>query len=971
MPARPCSTPQRPLFVGALVVLAGITAAGPAIAQVTATGAAGHQPRRALSASPIQLVPPDTSVALLSRVLAAVALQYRYTGSGHLAFSLVTGPAGMTVEPDSGIVKWTPAAAAEGSEVGVRVRAGDGTSTAEVAFTLRVASTQTVGTTLSGPTVTVAQAGTLQGLALTFPAQTSVPLGQVAVSTISAGQAPPLPDGVTRISDFFRVTPVQATGGMITVTLPVTGLPAGRKPQELRLFVYSDAAQDAGEGGDIAGPFWIRTWYNLDVLPNGKVTIALQGLGELSFIGLDAPVTPPPVPLGPTVSQLRVGALTVTTSCSPLAQTNGLPDLNRSVCTVGYATGKSFVVTVKNFADFHAAPAASLTDLLGWLAAGRTAFDGYGLLSDPAFEVVIEAMPAAHPNAFGFVTTNSLEDRRVLHLTRAAKNRDILKGTAVHEYFHHAQSRTKAVGKTNLMDTNHVGNWLIEGLARWLEDEVFDTLNTYRLKETLPLQRILKEGVAAIPNEANFPDTRAYVRWAFWKMVALRCSGFSIPEILNVNAAADPTGIANFKEKLESAGWQCDFGAGFGDANRATLADALLYYSYATEKEDSLALLDANEPYTAFAQPGDRLTPSPDCTAWDACPAGSLVTTWVNRAGVDTYRVNAVSGLTPGQTVAITVESVPAGRELWVWSGDNEKPGGLTTGAWYRKTSTIVHTYVDGSRAPETMLFVVNPDPTQNVHYRIRASIANTFMVLSMRPIILPGSPGADLTVTAMNFLPWPASYKVVWSFNDGTPDVTVENAATVTHRWPAVGDWTMLARLYSLPDNTLRAQAEATARIRYFHGDFQLSQFTGSHSGCFWDSDDPATYAKMAANPAATELYLSFAAPQYEAPTHVWLYYRPDATRLWVGADDPTMTAPDCPHELQIVGNTLRARYANGVWGNGAAATCMEVLVTQVGGRIEGTFTHRDTVYQQDSGGAWHLFCRGDASYSFLADGL
>ncbi len=423
MPARLWSTLQRPLAVGALVVLAGITAAGPATAQVTATGAAGHQPRRNLSASPIQLVPPDTSVALLSQVLAAVALQYRYTGSGHLAFSLVTGPAGMTVEPDSGIVRWTPAAAAEGSEVGVRVRAGDGTSTAEVAFTLRVAATQTVGTTLSGPTVTVVQAGTLQGLALTFPAQTSVPLGEVAVATISAGQAPPLPAGVTRLSDYFRVTPVQATGGMITVTLPATALPPGRTPQELRLFVYSDAAQDAAEGGDIAGPFWVRTWYNLDVLPNGKVTIALQGLGELSFIGLDAPVTPLPVPPGPTVSQRRVGALTVTTSCTPFAQANGLPDLNRSVCTVGYATGKSFVVTVKNFADFHAAPAASLTDLLGWLAAGRTAFDGYGLLSDPAFEVVVEAMPAADPHTMGFVTTGDLEDYRVLHLTNTATTR--------------------------------------------------------------------------------------------------------------------------------------------------------------------------------------------------------------------------------------------------------------------------------------------------------------------------------------------------------------------------------------------------------------------------------------------------------------------------------------------------------------------------------------------------------------------
>jgi len=258
-----------------------------------------------------------------------------------------------------------------------------------------------------------------------------------------------------------------------------------------------------------------------------------------------------------------------------------------------------------------------------------------------------------------------------------------------------------------------------------VEDEVFDSLDTYALVELTPLQRILYMGAAAIPNETNAPATRAYARWAFWKMVSRYCPGFSIPTILNVNAAADPRGVANVKERVESAGWGCDFGSGFGDANRATLANALLYYSYATDKQNDLALLDANEPHTAFARPESHLRPRMDCTSWATCPTGSIATTWVNPAGADTYLVDAVPALAPGQLVMITVEAAPAGRELWVWAGDNESSGGLATGAWYRSSATIVHFYAGGTRAPETILFVVNPDPGQRVDYRIRASIVS------------------------------------------------------------------------------------------------------------------------------------------------------------------------------------------------------------------------------------------------------
>jgi hypothetical protein len=931
---------------------------------VDAAGAATHRPRRNLGPSPIRLSAPDTSVALLSLVPAEIAVPCIYTGGGRLTFTLLAGPAGMTVDAEVGTVRWTPPAAAEGTEPTVRVRAGDGSSSAEVTFTVRVATSQPVSKSLVGSTLTVTQPGTLSGLACTFPAQTSVPPGQVTVATVSAGQAPPLPPDVTRVSDFFRVSPVLGTTEMITVTLPTTGLPAGRRPEELRLFVYSDAAASVEEDGEIAGPVWIRTWYGLDVLPTNKVTIQLQGLGDLSFIGLDPPLAPASLTGASTTGTLAVAGRAVPATCMSLFMSNFAVDPYRALCVVEYAPAKSFTVTVKNFGAFHPTPAATLDDLLGWLAAGRAAFDGYGLVTDPMFEVVIEPMPQS--TWLGFVTTGNLENRRTLHLTNAPKDRSMLQGTTVHEYFHQAQARTPTPGRTNAIDTNHRADWLIEGLAKWAEDDIFDSLNTYALTERKPFHPILFQGVAAIP-DTTAASTRPYARWAFWKMVERSCSGFSIPQLLGVNAAADPKGIVNFKELVASAAWQCDFGAGFGDANRATLANALLYYTYATGKENNLTLLDTNEPSLPFDRRIERLAPSPECTSWTNCPNTAMQSGWVNDAAAETYIVAAVPGLSPGQSVTLNIESVPLGKELWVWVGDNEVPGGLSNGSWYRSTGKIKHTYGGGNRAPETIVFIVNPDPAQNVDYRIRASIDSTFFVFSHAPTWAAGPPGHDFTLQALNLQPWPASYKVVWTFGHGTGDVTVSNAQTVTHRWPAVGDYPVTATLYSLPDNALRAFAAATARIRLFGGRFTMSQFSGSASGCFWTSNKyPNAYAAIAANPPTGELDLDLTGSDGTVPEEAVLRAYGTGDILLLANDDPANTAWRCQHALEISDGTYLARFANGgEYYNGWASTCIEVRAGQQGDRIEGTISHLDTVFRME-GSTWVLHCQGTAYYSF-----
>jgi hypothetical protein len=509
---------------------------------------------------------------------------------------------------------------------------------------------------------------------------------------------------------------------MVTLTLPVAALPAGRSAKDLRLYVYTDAAEDAEAGASISGPAWLRTWYDLNVLANGKATIKLQGLGDLSFIGIEAPVGSVMSSPETAAVKTRRGVLAVTVSCQSKALANGTFDANQQVCTAGYDAGKSFTVTVKNFGDLHLTPAATMNELVGWLGAARLAFDGYGLSCDAAFEAEVGPMPANAPGALGFVTTANLEDRRVLHITKAPKSKNAIQGTAVHEYFHHAQSRTKEAGKTNLIDTNHAGDWLIEGLARWFEDDLFDSLNTYVLKEEQPLERILEVGVGAAPNEAN-ERTRAYARFAFWKMVQSKCSGFSIPQVLNANVAVDPRGVANFRARIESNVWQCDFGGGLGDANRAALANALLEYAFATVKNDDISLLDSNEPTFNFRTVDGlaHIAPSPDCMPGAKC-AGSLFTGTIPPASAMAFVVDGALSPPEGMISTLWLSTTPDGGDATLWAGDAEQlMASPSAGKWAAAAEGGTVAYGEAGRAPKVLAVILNPSPTEAVTVSVRA----------------------------------------------------------------------------------------------------------------------------------------------------------------------------------------------------------------------------------------------------------
>lgn len=314
------------------------------------------------------------------------------------------------------------------------------------------------------------------------------------------------------------------------------------------------------------------------------------------------------------------------------------------------------------------------------------------------------------PGALGFV--HGAERRRILHLTDRNVAKNTMQSTAAHEFFHHAQSRTRIAGKSSLIDQGMQAWWLTEGTARWFEDEVFDELDTYKATEWQPMARILGAGLAAYADNRRY-GAFPYDRFAFIKLVKNRCPGFNLPQILNVDPSNDPNGLEEFAFALRDAEWRCDFGAGFGETNRASLQTALLEYLWLTVNRRSITLLDPDE--SGFVFDGYPVTLSP---AWGHFLNGCAIP----RAGAGPVHVSQVPPLPADKKALIQVSKVNAiGPSPWVWIG--EEAGGLESGTWQEVTGTFSHLYGGANGAPPMALMLVNPARLNEVPVNIRTAI--------------------------------------------------------------------------------------------------------------------------------------------------------------------------------------------------------------------------------------------------------
>ena len=599
----------------------------------------------------LSLSAPVIDGALIAGMSREWQLDYTYDPAAvgdelvELRFSLPEAPSGMTVLEDTGTLLWTPSPALEGTEHTVRARAELGDETAEVTFSVSVALSTPVASSVVGNTVAVTQPGSLQGFAITVPEEATRPAGQIQVRVVDEAQAPQLPEGVVRLSDFFVVSPVTTDTGAIIVSLPAALVPSGMRVEHLSLFTYEEAFEFGVWDPDVdTGPTdsasWATTGSDFEIMADA-VSFEVSALGALSFIGYYSDTD------GATwlesASNLE-GSLP--TALEPFSNGNRcqrrvLPDGASESEGIWDCEADGFRLQIKRHAPTNWGGGLTADDIFGWAIEARAKIQGLNMDADNQLTVSIEPLAGAL-GLWKPSTPKTLYIRNelpsMLELTRA----EVAKHVLAHEFFHHTQFRTRIDDRNNMIVYWVSGGvpkarimWALEGTAVWFEDEVYDAANLYRrLVPDAGLPAFLTRN-----QQRGLGLTSANIEWyqyfAWWKLLSNRCSGFSVRDMLNM-ADGGQWGVRNLAEKVNSPAWNCGFTAGFEDTTlgpERRFASALLHYAYAThpetgQRENSLGLLDSNEPDVVKFEGAPTswwLTPSAECKTigsdWrDTCP---------------------------------------------------------------------------------------------------------------------------------------------------------------------------------------------------------------------------------------------------------------------------------------------------------------------------------------------------------------
>ncbi|HYN43948.1 MAG TPA: CARDB domain-containing protein [Thermoanaerobaculia bacterium] len=352
--------------------------------------------------------------------------------------------------------------------------------------------------------------------------------------------------------------------------------------------------------------------------------------------------------------------------------------------------------------------------------------------------------------------------------------------------------------------------------------------------------------------------------------------------------------------------------------------------------------------------------------AWDPAKAAPIVLKNISPLAARAVKIPVSDAARTAKklTMDVAVTGATLGKQglrIFVFA---ERAGVLEAGG--EKEITDASKGVDVTVGPDTTtltVFVVNGSVANDVA-TVTFSPTSPLRVVpesnsSWAPYPVPGCPDVDWTLKAVYALEWPSSYRLVWNFGDNTPEVTVENAQTATHRWANVGSFEVTARLYALPAGTLLGEGKLPATIAYFEGRFRMTEFRGSSSGTI---SHTAFLARMALDPTNTYFHYT----TYSSSQSAYLSLDPpggSSEMYLLGQTDPSFVATDCPPMMTISGNTLVMRSSSAAGGNpGPAYQCTSSTITQNGSQIVGTVSFWERAYNASGG----IQSEGQGSYTF-----
>jgi hypothetical protein len=551
---------------------------------------------------------------LIAGILYQQYIPVQAPDGSELGFTLVSGPEGMELDAETGLLSWLPGHEFKGLNVPVHIVVSNNDSTATLRFDLRVAAGIALALDEFDGTFTVNDGSSdLDGMSFTLPPEADIEGSGFSVEIIDPSDAPTLPGDVIRLTDIFYTAQTVAAGATpISVTTPILPLPGGYAPLDLRLFVF-------GTGTVIGSGTWAGSTEGLSS-DGAAATFEAPMTGLLSFVGVYA--LPDGGGSGDDFDRPQAVA---EACCVPISADHWL-------CTP--ATNPSIQVDIDRFsiADWGGIEICEVTDLVGTIALQapelgleipdrvHLSFQRGSLFSLPDTDAMT---PKWSNSTIVFRDESILPDvaRLPEGEAKSAEARRRFEGTLAHELFHVAAKWSDIPGRTNpnsvkgFFTTPYVTRgWVQEGLAEWFSDQVLDEVNHYRFQGNMydllgrglgASRRPWQDGTGRVDS-----DLLDYVHFGLWKMVHRSCRGFLpadgttppedilLRQLTHVTTGdAGPRSIGRVIEILQ----ECAIENSVNLTPYFNLVDILSRYQSAVYKHNNLSQLDPENDEPPFS----------------------------------------------------------------------------------------------------------------------------------------------------------------------------------------------------------------------------------------------------------------------------------------------------------------------------------------------------------------------------------
>ena len=447
-------------------------------------------PAVAMKGLSVELVLPPQPINLLSNIEIQQGIEYEYTGYDAPIFALTVFPAGMEIDPGTGILTWTPQESDEGLIFPVAVTVTDGVVNDEVMFEVGVFQPESLMVTNTDSSVTIDDLESdLNGLTIAaVDRQPQSNFSQLGIDSIPIGDAPDMPPWITPLSDVL-VLP-ESLDEALELRFSIVGLPQGVELDDVNVYAAVNLE-------DTEKRTWVPVSLDFNYEGTEKEPIYVAKLARLSGMALIGYHEQEPLGVFRATAQSLnepEASIECASICEPHFNTLTLQTTYSLQYCTAPETKSGFKATI---ADFPKAEwlDVEICELSDWLLDAQNALDKLGLDYDEKISVRIHPM-----DEFGAVYPISF--RKIIHLDSDAYPKDVVKYTTVHEYFHNAQARTHVLGEFNMINNVFNKRWMTEGSATWFEDFVYDaedpwTLESKYLPYTKPITEILRYGLNA------------------------------------------------------------------------------------------------------------------------------------------------------------------------------------------------------------------------------------------------------------------------------------------------------------------------------------------------------------------------------------------------------------------------------------------------------------------------------------------